>query len=142
MSRSRGGPTTEIHAVVDRNGLPVRLALAQGQDHGITLVVDLLANPKPHSLMLADRAYEAHAIRTLVNEPEAFANIPPKRNRKDPISFSPFPYGARNPIERFFNNLKHFRSVAARYDKLAANDLAPASLANEALPWHPGANQR
>jgi hypothetical protein len=31
-------------------------------------------------------------------------NIPPKRNRKDPICFSPDRYRARNLIERFFNN--------------------------------------
>jgi transposase len=81
MGRSLGGLTTKIHAVVDRNGLPVRLALTQGQDHDTTLVVGLLANLKPHSLVSADRAYDraydADAIRTLVNEQEAFANIPP-----------------------------------------------------------------
>jgi hypothetical protein len=29
--------------------------------------------------------------------------IPPKRNRKDPICFSPYLYRARNLIERFFD---------------------------------------
>jgi hypothetical protein len=31
MGRSRGGLTSKIHAVVDTNGLPVRLALATGE---------------------------------------------------------------------------------------------------------------
>jgi hypothetical protein len=31
----------------------------------------------------------------------AWANIPPKRNREDPICFSPYPYRTRNLIERF-----------------------------------------
>ena len=48
-------------------------------------------------------------------------NIPPKRNRKDPICFSPYLYRARNLIERFFNKIKQCRRVATRYDKLAAN---------------------
>ena len=33
MGRSRGGLTSKIHAVVDTNGLPVRLALTPGQVH-------------------------------------------------------------------------------------------------------------
>jgi transposase len=36
----------------------------------------------------------------------AWANIPPKRNRKDPIRFSPHLYRARNLTERFFNKIK------------------------------------
>ncbi len=133
MGRRRGGLTTKIHAVVDRNGLPVRLALTPGQDHDNALATDLLANLKPRSLVLADRAYDADAIRKLVNEQEAFANIPPKRNRKAPICFSPFLYKARNRIERFFNKMKHFRRIATRYDKLAANYLAALKLASVRL---------
>lgn len=133
MGRSRGGLTTKIHAVVDRNGLPVRLALTPGQDHDNALATDLLANLKPCSLVLADRAYDADAIRKLVNEQDAFANIPPKRNRKAPICFSPFLYKARNRIERFFNKMKHFRRIATRYDKLAANYLAALKLASVRL---------
>jgi transposase len=33
-------------------------------------------------------------------------NIPPKRNRKDPICFSPYLDRARNLIERFLNKIK------------------------------------
>jgi Transposase DDE domain len=57
-------------------------------------------------------------------------NIPPKRNRKDPICFSPYLYRARNLIERFFNKIKQCRRVATRYDKLAANYLAFVKLAS------------
>jgi len=60
----------------------------------------------------------------------AWANIPPKRNRKDPICFSPYLYRARNLIERFFNKIKPCRRVATRYDKLAANYLAFVKLAS------------
>jgi hypothetical protein len=62
--------------------------------------------------------------------PGAWANIPPKRNRKDPICFSPYLYRARNLIERFFNKIKQCRRVATRYDKLAANYLAFVKLAS------------
>ena len=53
-----------------------------------------------------------------------------RRNRKDPICFSPYLYRARNLIERFFNKIKQRRRVATRYDKLAANYLAFIQLAS------------
>jgi transposase len=53
-----------------------------------------------------------------------------KRNRKDPICFSPYLYRARNLIERFFNKIKQCRRVATRYGKLAAGYLAFVKLAS------------
>lgn len=60
----------------------------------------------------------------------AWANIPPKRNRKEAICFSPYLYRARNLVERFFNKIKQCRRIATRYDKLAANYLAFIKLAS------------
>ena len=54
----------------------------------------------------------------------AWANIPTKSNRNDPICFSPYIDRARNQVERFFNRIKQCCRVATRYDKLAANYLA------------------
>jgi transposase len=45
------------------------------------------------------------------------------------LTFSPYLYGARNPVERFFHKIKRRRRVATRYEKLAANDLAVIQLA-------------
>lgn len=39
-------------------------------------------------------------------------------------------YRASNLVERFFNQIKHCRQVATRYDKLAANYLAFVQLAS------------
>lgn len=80
-------------------------------------------------MLLADRAYDAGWIRTLVNEQGAWANIPPKRDRRDPICFSPHLYRARNCIERFFNKIKHCRRIATRC-YIAANYLAFVQLAS------------
>lgn len=38
-------------------------------------------------------------------------------------------YKDRNLVERFFNRIKHFRRIATRYDKLAANFLPMLKLA-------------
>src|SRR4051795_6976748 len=66
-------------------------------------------------------------------------SIPPKRNRKDPICFSPYPYRARNLIERFFNRIKQCRRIVIRYDKLPANYLAFVKRAS--IPIWLGANE-
>ena len=57
-------------------------------------------------MLLADRGHDADWIRELAHQQGAWANIPPKRNRKDLICFSPYLYRARNLIERFFNKIK------------------------------------
>ena len=89
----------------------------------------LLTGLQPQTMLLADRGYDADWIRALASQRGAWANIPPKRNRKDPICFSPYLYRDRNLVERFFNKIKQCRRVATRYDKLAANYLAFVKLA-------------
>jgi transposase len=130
MGRSRGGLTSKIHAVVDTNGLPVRLALTPGEAHDNRLAFALLSALKSGAMLLADRGYDADWIRALARQHGAWANIPPKRNRREPICFSPYLYRARNLVERFFNKIKQCRRVATRYDKLAANYLAFVQLAS------------
>jgi transposase len=123
MGRSRGGLTSKIHAVVDTKGLPVHLALTAGEAHDNRLCSVLLSVLLPQTILLADRGYDADWIRELARQQGAWASIPPKRNRKDPICFSPYLYRARNLIERFSN-------VGASQDKLAANYLAFLKLAS------------
>ncbi|MDI2077357.1 MULTISPECIES: IS5 family transposase [Bradyrhizobium] len=130
MARSRGGWTSKIHAVVDGNRLPVRLALSPGEAHDVRLRKTLLSRLKSGSMLLADRGYDADWIRELAMKKGAWANIPPKSNRNDPICFSPYLYRARNQVERFFNRIKQCRRVATRYDRLAANYLAFVQLAS------------
>jgi transposase len=81
-------------------------------------------------MLLADRGYDADWIRLLPADRGAWANIPPRSNRNDPICFSPYLYRAYNMVERFFNKIKQCRRVATRFDKLAANYLAFMQLAS------------
>ena len=91
MGRSRGGLTSKIHAVVGTRGLPVRLALTTGEARDNRLVTTLLLDLKSGAMLLADRGYDADWIRTLASRRGAWAKIPPKRNRREPICFSPLP---------------------------------------------------
>jgi transposase len=130
MGRSRGGLTSKIHALVDTNGLPIRLALSPGEAHDNRLAGKLLSRLQSGSMLLADRGYDADWIRDLTMKRGAWANIPPRSNRRDPICFSPHLYRARNRVERFFNRIRQCRRIATRYDKLAANFLAFVQLAS------------
>src|SRR5947199_757133 len=69
MGRSRGGLTSKIHALVDTNGLPVRLALTAGKAHDNRLAGKLLSRLKSGTMLLADRGCDADWIRAL------FANM-------------------------------------------------------------------
>jgi transposase len=80
--------------------------------------------------VLADKAYDTDRIRELIQGQGARPNIPSKRNRRWKPCFSKRLYRERNLIERFFSKLKHFRRVATRYDKLAANFLTMVQLAS------------
>lgn len=79
-------------------------------------------------ILLADKGYDSDAIRAKAAERKAWANIPPKANRKGTFSFSAWLYRQRNLVERFFNRIKHFRGIATRYDKDPANYLAAVKL--------------
>jgi transposase len=111
MGRSRGGLTTKIHALVDANGLPVRLKLTEGQAHDGRSAADMLASLGPGQILMADRAYDSDALRHTMTTQGAWANIKPMPRRVNVPAFSPFLYRYRNLVERFFNRLKHFPRI-------------------------------
>ena len=75
LGRSRGGLTTKIHAVVDAQGLPIRLSLTAGQAHDGRVADTLLDHLGPHTIVLTDKAYDAERIRALIEEQGATPNI-------------------------------------------------------------------
>ena len=129
MGRSRGGLTTKIHALVDANGLPIILKITEGQAHDGRSARDMLAGLGQGDILLADRAYDSDDLRRSTADQGAWANIKPMPNRVNVPAFSAFLYRYRNLVERFFSKLKHFRAVATRFEKHAANYLALVKLA-------------
>jgi transposase len=129
MGRSRGGLTTKIHALVDANGLPIKLKLTEGQAHDGRSAVDLLDTIGDGQTLLADRAYDSDALRAALRNKGAWANVRPMPGRVRIPAFSPFLYRYRNLVERFFNKIKHFKAVATRFEKHDANYLALVKLA-------------
>jgi transposase len=129
MGRSRGGLTTKIHALTDANGLPLELILTPGQAGDCPAAEGLLGRLRRDTIVLADKAYDADWLRRRIEAAGAAPNIPSMVDRRWKACFSPALYRARNRIERFFNRIKHFRRIATRYEKHAANFLAMLKLA-------------
>lgn len=140
MGRSRGGLTTKIHALVDADGLPVRLELTAGQAADAPMAEKLLSDLQPGTTILADKAYDTDAIRNFARQRKCWANIPAKANRKQTFSFSRWVYRQRNLVERFFNRIKLMRGIATRYDRRADNYLAALKLAATRI-WIASANE-
>jgi transposase len=115
--------------VVDANGLPLHVAITGGQQHDSLAARALLEGLPRGGMVLAYKAYDAAEIRAFVSSRGGWGNIPPRRNRRDPICFSPFLYRHRNHVERFFNRIKHCRHIATRYEKHAENFLAFVKIA-------------
>jgi transposase len=86
--------------------------------------------------VLADKGYDADAIRKEVAKAEAEAVIPSRSNRCDPPAYDKDKYRWRNQIERLFNKLKNWRRVATRYDKTESSYLGFVAIASVKL-WIP-----
>ncbi len=69
--------------------------------------------------LMADKAYDARALRNRVAAMGAEAVIPPRRSNKRPADCDYDAYKARHLVENAFADLKQFRGIATRYCKLA-----------------------
>ena len=109
--------------IVDALGNPLALSLTGGQVHDITQADALLALVEPDAL-LADKGYDADRFVESLTARAIKVVIPPKSNRKVKRDCDFALYCERNIVERFFNQIKHYRAIATRYEKTARNFLA------------------
>ena len=86
--------------------------------------------------LLADRGYDADAIRAEIALHGIQAVIPAKRGRRHPALHDRRKYGLRSRIEQLFSKLKNWRRTATRHDKTRTSYLGFVSLAS-ALLWLP-----
>jgi transposase len=120
LGRSKGGFSTKIHLAVDSFGNPIRVELTGGEVHDSQRSKSLIKGI-PAENVLADKGYDSNEFRQSIIEMGAQPVIPPRSNRKTAIDYDRHLYKERNMIERTFNKLKHYRKIATRYDKKAAN---------------------
>lgn len=125
----RNGPDHEDPRPRRCRGTTDPPCLDAGQAGFAPAALGLIGGLTPGSILIADRAYDTNAIRDLAVACGAFANIPPRAIRKGTFAFSRDLYRERQLVERFFNQIKHFRGIATRYDRRPDNFLAAITLA-------------
>lgn len=117
----------------DARGRPLKLILTPGQRGDAPLAPALLDGLSPRRV-LADKAYDSNALRSLIADMGAEAVIPCNPTRRCPIAYDFAAYKVRNTIERCFNKLKHVRRIAIRFDRRAVHYLGFLHIA-AALLW-------
>jgi len=111
------------------------LTLTPGNVADIKAAPDLLAKVGDAGYLIADKGYDADALRHSLRRAGTVPVIPGRSNRKRRIRYDKTRYRDRHLVENAFCRLKDFRRVATRYDKLAANFLSAVALAALVAFW-------
>ena len=114
--------------LADALGRPLRLIVTAGQRGDVTQAAALL-DGQSGGAVLADKAYDANALRATIAVMGAEAVIPSNKSRKTIIPHDIDLYRHRNRIERCFARLKHFRRFATRYERRTVHFIGFALLA-------------
>lgn len=136
LGRSRGGFSTKIHLLCDRDGNPLHFHLTPGQAHESTALEALLqgadenlfdeyGDPIAWPVALAgDKGYRAEWIDEYLLNLEITPVIPTKENQDREerlVEFDREAYRDRNIIERLIGWLKESRRIFSRFEKTAKN---------------------
>ena len=120
---SRGGQTTKIHALTDTIGRPFAFELSAGNVADSTAAASLLNKVQGARYLLADKGYDANAIRANLRRNGIVPVIPGRINRKRKIVYDKRRNRDRHLIENAFCR------IHTRYDKLARNFLSTVAIA-------------
>jgi transposase len=74
--------------------------------------------------LIADKGYDSDAIVEQAKRQGMQAQIPPRKNRKEPRVWDKDIYKLRHLAENAFRDLKEWRGIATRYAKRADSFLA------------------
>lgn len=124
-----------IHLATDLVGRPIAVCLTPGNTADIHVAPTLVAAAGRCKRLIADRGYDADALRSCLRADQITPIIPGRRNRKRPILHDQRRYRDRWRIEAAFCRSKDLRRVATRYDKLANNFLSAVVLAAIIAFW-------
>ena len=130
IGKSRGGPTTKIHLVTDAHGNPAAFEITGGQVHDAAVALKLIEQMPEAEVFVADKGYDSEKIRQAARDHGQIPVIPRKSNSTKPNpEFDKHIYKIRHLVENMFARLKHYRSIATRFEKLARNYKAIVYLA-------------
>ena len=116
-------------------GLPFAFSLTPGNVSDISAAPELLSKLSRAKRLIADKGYDADALRAALRKQRIIPVIPGRSNRKRPVRYDRVRYRERHQIENAFGRIKDFRRVATRYDKLQANFLSAVAIATIIAFW-------
>ncbi len=90
--------------------------------HDCKVAPEFIEKLPPADFTIADKGYDSEAVRAIIRGKASIPVIPRKNNST--IGHADIDWGLykyRHLVENFFARLKHFRSIATRYDKLKRN---------------------
>jgi len=111
------------------------LILTPGNISDIAVAGELIKAAGYVRRLIADKGYDADALRTQLRAVGTTPIIPGRRNRKEIIRYDKKRYKDRWMVEAAFCRLKDFRRIATRYDKLARNFLSAIAFATIIAFW-------
>ena len=106
--------------------------MGDGITHDIKIAPMLLQllGLKDTEFLNADKGYDSEEFRNLAYSKGVRANIPRKKNARTSNSHMDWLiYQARHVVENTFANLKHYRALSSRYDKLLNSYISTVALA-------------
>ncbi len=122
IGKSRGGSTTKIHIAADAHGNPIDFEITGGEVHDVKAAPQLLEKIEAAQNFIADKGYDSDPLRDQIRSKKMVPIIPRRSNsKKSNPDFDSHLYKLRHLVENLFARLKHFRSIATRFDKLARN---------------------
>lgn len=122
IGRSCGGLTTKIHICADAHGNPIDFKVTGGEVHDSKVANQLIDLLEEAEYFIADKGYDSDTIRDHARQDGIKPVIPRRANIDKPNpEFDSYLYKLRHLVENLFARLKHFRSIATRFDKLARN---------------------
>ena len=122
IGRSRGGLTSKIHISADAHGNPIDFEITGGQVHDSQIAPQLIERLDEAEYWIADKGYDSEILREQARK-KGIKPVIPRRSNSQKINteFDVHLYKLRHLVENLFAKLKHFRSIATRFEKLARN---------------------
>ena len=123
IGRTKGGLNTKLCALVEGEDRLMAAVLAPGQTYEVEAAAPLLEKLR-QVLLVGDKGFDADALRRQMLAQGCVASVPPRSGPRAPAWYHRGFYRQRHKIENFFQRIKVYKRISARYEKLALTFLS------------------